>query len=95
MQLKYLVALLLPALAAAEKCLNYVITFQPNTPDSVIEQAIATVKDNGGRVTHVYKIIKGFCVCAPHEALNQVSIMASEWEPVIEEDTVITTVGIS
>ncbi|KAG0633745.1 hypothetical protein HOY80DRAFT_589683 [Tuber brumale] len=91
MQLKYLVALLLPALAAAEKCVNYIVTFQPNTPDSVIERAIATVKANGGQVTHVYTIIKGFSVCAPHEAVSRVSILASEWEPVIEEDSVVTT----
>jgi len=91
MQLKYLVALLLPALAAAAKSVNYIVTFQPDTPDSVIWEAMATVKANGGRITHQYKIIKGFSVYAPHEAVNQVSIQASEWKPVIEEDSVVNT----
>ncbi|PWW76813.1 hypothetical protein C7212DRAFT_320254 [Tuber magnatum] len=91
MQLKYLVALLLPALAAAGKRVNYIVTFQPDTPDSVIQEAMASVKANGGQVTHEYKIIKGFSVYAPYEAVNQVSIQASEWKPVIEEDSVVNT----
>lgn len=46
MQLKYLIALLLPALAAAKKSINYIVTFQPDTPDSVIQGAMAAVKAN-------------------------------------------------
>jgi len=91
MQLKYLIALLLPALAAAKKSINYIVTFQPDTPDSVIQGAMAAVKANGGQITHEYKIIRGFSVYAPAEAVNQVSTLASEWSPVIEEDSVVTT----
>jgi len=46
MQLKYIMALLLPVLAAAKKSVNYIVTFQPDTPDSVIQRAMAAVKAN-------------------------------------------------
>ncbi|RPA94710.1 hypothetical protein L873DRAFT_1700776 [Choiromyces venosus 120613-1] len=90
MQLKYLMALLLPALAAAGKSVNYIVTFQPDTPDEVIRDCMAAVKANGGQITHEYTIIRGFSALAPEAAVNQVSTMASEWKPVIEEDSVVS-----
>merc|ERR1711879_484024 len=43
-----------------------------NTPDSIVDQAKKDIVSAGGKITHVYSIIKGFAADAPEEALQSV-----------------------
>lgn len=49
----------LPGALAVDQKKSAIIYFEdPNTPDSIVEQARQKVIDAGGKITHVYNIIK-------------------------------------
>ncbi|KAI5837426.1 hypothetical protein DFP73DRAFT_568040 [Morchella snyderi] len=75
---------------------SYVVTYNPDTPDSVVDQDIAKAKENGAIITHRYHIIKGYSVDSPDgmDALNFVhadDYANKQYQPTIEEDQVVTT----
>ncbi|KAL6854979.1 hypothetical protein ACO1O0_006115 [Amphichorda felina] len=61
-----------------------------NTPDSVIEKAKNDIIAKGGKITHVYTIIKGFAVDAPEDALQTVQAWGNEHSMRVEDDKVVS-----
>ncbi|KAL7275334.1 hypothetical protein RUND412_001736 [Rhizina undulata] len=92
MQIKSVSVLLFAALAslvaAADK--KYVVTYPDNTPQTVIDKAMADVKARGGTITHVYNLIKGFAATMPEESVAAVTAQdVSGYKANIEEDKVV------
>ncbi|KFH44324.1 hypothetical protein ACRE_048800 [Hapsidospora chrysogenum ATCC 11550] len=84
---------LLAALAVVPGVLakSAVVYFEDkNTPDSYIQKAKDDIIAKGGKITHVYSIIKGFAVEAPDEALQTVQAWGTEHSMRIEEDKVMS-----
>ncbi|KAI6780322.1 uncharacterized protein J7T54_005424 [Emericellopsis cladophorae] len=57
-----------------------------NTPDSIVDQAKKDIVSAGGKITHVYSILKGFAADAPEEALQSVQTWGNEHKMRVEED---------
>ncbi|CAG9979092.1 unnamed protein product [Clonostachys rosea] len=80
---------LAPGLVAASK--SAIVWFDnPNTPDDVINRAKDDIVKAGGKITHVYTIIKGFSVVAPETALQGVQAWGTEHSVRIEEDNTVS-----
>ncbi|GJN75119.1 hypothetical protein VFPFJ_06659 [Purpureocillium lilacinum] len=70
---------ILPGALAVDQKRSAIIWFDdPNTPDSVVNDAKASIVKGGGKITHVYTIIKGFAVVAPVKVLESVQVTASK-----------------
>ncbi|KAJ3577419.1 hypothetical protein NPX13_g3149 [Xylaria arbuscula] len=84
------------ALAAAQGAFavdiykNIIMTFPESTPDSIVSEAMDHIRDAGGSITHVYKILKGFAAKAPQGAIETVTTMSTKYNAVIEEDQEIS-----
>ncbi|RPA84736.1 hypothetical protein BJ508DRAFT_412488 [Ascobolus immersus RN42] len=65
---------------------HYVVSFNNDTPQSVIDKAIKDVEATGGIITHKYNLIKGFAVYAPEKTMSTVSTLDSKYGPTVEED---------
>ncbi|KAL7914449.1 hypothetical protein GGI35DRAFT_146334 [Trichoderma velutinum] len=61
------------------------------TPDSFVNQVKDNIVKAGGKITHVYTIIKGFAVIAPEKALASVQAMGSEHSIRVEEDEIVSS----
>ncbi|KND94321.1 hypothetical protein TOPH_01350 [Tolypocladium ophioglossoides CBS 100239] len=82
----------LPGTLAVDQKKSAIIWFDdPATPDSVINQAKESIIKAGGKITHVYSIIKGFAVIAPEKALASVQAMATEHNMRVEEDEMVSS----
>ncbi|KAK4062692.1 uncharacterized protein Triagg1_9810 [Trichoderma aggressivum f. europaeum] len=62
-----------------------------STPDSVVNQVKDNILKAGGKITHVYTIIRGFAVIAPEKALTTVQAMGSEHSIRVEEDEIVSS----
>ncbi|KAJ6441712.1 glutathione S-transferase [Purpureocillium lavendulum] len=70
---------ILPGSLAVDQKRSAIIWFEdPSTPDSVVNEAKDSIIKGGGKVTHVYTIIKGFAVIAPEKILESVQVTASK-----------------
>ncbi len=49
---------LLSGVIAADIQKSVIVTYPPETPDSIVDQAKKAVLDAGGIITHEYKLIK-------------------------------------
>ncbi|KAF2264282.1 hypothetical protein CC78DRAFT_544258 [Lojkania enalia] len=75
------------AMAVPAEKQSVIISYPNDTPQSVVDDAIKAVKDAGGKITHVYNIIKGFACEAPVPFLENFRVsIASEHQGVVEED---------
>ncbi|KAK3191801.1 hypothetical protein K4F52_002227 [Lecanicillium sp. MT-2017a] len=84
----------LPGALAVDQKKSAIIYFEdPNTPDSIVEQARQKVIDAGGKITHVYNIIKGFSAIAPEKALEMVQTFGTSYSVRVEEDQVVSASG--
>ncbi|KAF2118932.1 hypothetical protein BDV96DRAFT_643098 [Lophiotrema nucula] len=78
-------------MAAVAPLKSVIISFPKGTPGNVVEQAIQTVKDSGGEITHVYNIIQGFSANVPDTGLEQVQTLGQAFNMVVEEDQLVQT----
>ncbi|KAL1985552.1 hypothetical protein VTN96DRAFT_7772 [Rasamsonia emersonii] len=72
---------------------SFVVTYPQDTPDSVLGQAKQAIKDAGGIITHEYHLIKGFAAKASANAIKSVSTLSAAFNPVIEEDKMVSVDG--
>ena len=83
-----------------------VVSYPNDTPDSVIAEAMAMIKEavrygnllywcetdtmQGGMITHEYKLIKGFAANAPAKALKSVQVMGAKYNALVESDSEVS-----
>ncbi|KAL2160114.1 hypothetical protein VTH06DRAFT_1769 [Thermothelomyces fergusii] len=77
---------LLSGAFAADIQKSVLITYPPETPDSVVEQAKKAVIEAGGIITHEYTLIKGFAAKVGEKVLDSVSALGKQYEVLVEED---------
>ncbi|KAK4122573.1 hypothetical protein N657DRAFT_620455 [Parathielavia appendiculata] len=67
---------------------SVLITYRPETPDSIISQAKKAVVDAGGVITHEYTLIKGFAATVGEKVLDTVSAWGNDsgYLLAVEED---------
>ncbi|KAL7944530.1 hypothetical protein V8C42DRAFT_325088 [Trichoderma barbatum] len=61
------------------------------TPDSVVNHVKDDIIQAGGKILHVYTIIKGFAVIAPEKALASVQAWGEGHSIRVEEDEIVST----
>ncbi|KAK7398116.1 hypothetical protein QQX98_012522 [Neonectria punicea] len=83
---------ILPGALAIEQKKSVIVWFEDeSTPDSAIHDAKQSILDAGGKITHIYTIIKGFSAISPEKALQQVQASGTQYDIHIEEDEEVTT----
>lgn len=91
----FLLALLVAIALAAAPQKAIVVSFEdPNTPQSVLDEAMKTIKDAGGKITHEYNLIKGFaakCSEKAVEELKALKTLGDKYIPIVEEDITFST----
>ncbi|KAK4240269.1 hypothetical protein C8A03DRAFT_42223 [Achaetomium macrosporum] len=77
---------LLSGVTAVDVHKSVLITYPPETPDSVVNQAKKAVVDAGGVITHEYTLIKGFAAKVGEKVIDTVSAWGQEYQVLVEED---------
>ncbi|KAL2135842.1 hypothetical protein VTI74DRAFT_6605 [Chaetomium olivicolor] len=72
---------------------SVLITYPPETPNSVVDQAKKAVVDAGGIITHEYTLIKGFAAKVGEKVLETVSAWGQEYQVLVEEDQEVHQMG--
>ncbi|KAF5027206.1 hypothetical protein F66182_694 [Fusarium sp. NRRL 66182] len=81
-----------PSVLAVDQKKSAIVWFEDeSTPDRIIEECKHALVEAGGKITHVYSIIKGFSVIAPEKALQLVQVNHEEHQIRVEEDEVVST----
>lgn len=78
------------ALAVDQKKSAIVWFNDESTPDSVVNEVKDSLIKAGGKITHMYTIIKGFSVIAPEKALELVRTSHADHQIQVEEDEVVS-----
>ncbi|CAG8975551.1 hypothetical protein HYALB_00005619 [Hymenoscyphus albidus] len=86
-------ALAAVALGATVPHKAVIVSYPDETPDEIIQEAMAAIKSAGGLITHEYKLIKGFAAKAPAKILEQVQALGNDYHVVVEEDQMVSIVG--
>ncbi|KAL7929109.1 hypothetical protein V8C35DRAFT_316254 [Trichoderma chlorosporum] len=60
-------------------------------PDAIVNQVKDNIIKAGGKITHIYTIIKGFAVIAPEKALASVQAWGVEHSIRVEEDEIVSS----
>ncbi|KAL2256521.1 hypothetical protein VTK26DRAFT_1538 [Humicola hyalothermophila] len=84
---------LLSGAAAVDVQKSVLITYPPETPDSVLNQAKKAIVDAGGVITHEYKLIKGFAAKVGEKVLDTVSAWGQDYKVLVEEEEEVHIVG--
>jgi len=82
--------LLATSVSAVAQQKSVIVSFPNDTPAHVLDQAKAAVLAAGGVITHEYKIIKAFACTASSKAFDTVNELSVGFNPVIEEDQIVT-----
>ncbi|KAF4961614.1 hypothetical protein FSARC_10143 [Fusarium sarcochroum] len=81
-----------PSAFAVEQKASAIVWFEDeSTPDRVVDECKKALVKAGGKITHVYSIIKGFSVIAPEKALELVQVNHEEHQIRVEKDEVVST----
>ncbi|KAM0191222.1 hypothetical protein ACHAPA_007554 [Fusarium lateritium] len=81
-----------PGAFAVEQKKSAIVWFEDEaTPDRIVDECKNALIKAGGKITHVYSIIKGFSVIAPEKALELVQVNHEEHQIRVEKDEVVTT----
>ncbi|KAI8718563.1 hypothetical protein NCS52_00635500 [Fusarium sp. LHS14.1] len=78
------------ALAVDQKKSAIVWFNDESTPDSIVNEVKDSLIKAGGKITHIYTIIKGFSVIAPEKALELVRTEHADHQIQVEEDEVVS-----
>ncbi|KAL2018534.1 hypothetical protein VTK56DRAFT_746 [Thermocarpiscus australiensis] len=84
---------LLSAAIAVDIQKSVLITYPPETPDSIVDQAKKAIEDAGGVITHEYTLIKGFAAKVGEKVLDTVSAWGKEYQVLVEEDQEVHSMG--
>ncbi|KAM0242098.1 hypothetical protein ACHAP5_007418 [Fusarium lateritium] len=81
-----------PGVFAVEQKKSAIVWFEDEaTPDRIVDECKNALIKAGGKITHVYSIIKGFSVIAPEKALELVQVNHEEHQIRVEKDEVVST----
>jgi len=69
---------------------SVIITYPPDTPDWVVEQAQGAIVKAGGYITHEYSLIKGFAATAGEKVFETVAALGVDYGALVEDDKVVT-----
>ncbi|KAI9845653.1 MAG: hypothetical protein M1837_004627 [Sclerophora amabilis] len=78
------------AFACPDQKKAVLVSYSNDTPDSVLSQAKDAIIKAGGVITHEYSLFKGFAATAPAKALEAIKVAGSQYNPVVEEDQVVS-----
>ncbi|KAI9711215.1 MAG: hypothetical protein M1820_002202 [Bogoriella megaspora] len=81
------------ALAQTSSQKAVMVTYESDTPDSVIDKAKEAIEQAGGEITHTFKLIKGFAANAPSDILNTVEAWGTKFTAKVEEDQTVHALG--
>lgn len=87
----FLVAALavVPGVFAVDKMKNVIVWAQDESiTDAMLEKAKDAIIDAGGKITHVYTLIRGFDALAPAKAVDAVSAFDAGLK--VEEDQTVS-----
>jgi len=85
-----LLALLTVVISAALPQKAVIVSYPDETPNHVVDKAMGAIVAAGGKITHEYKLIKGFAAKAPAGILDTIQIWGNDFHAVIEEDQIVT-----
>ncbi|KAL2265349.1 hypothetical protein VTJ83DRAFT_6449 [Remersonia thermophila] len=88
-----ILTLLCSSVMAVDVVKSVLITYPPETPASVINQAKKAVIDAGGIITHEYTLIRGFAAKVGEKVLQTVSAWGKEYQVLIEMDEEVHAMG--
>ncbi|KAK0741762.1 hypothetical protein B0T21DRAFT_283691 [Apiosordaria backusii] len=74
---------------------SVLISYPPETPDSIVDDAKKAIKDAGGIITHEYTLIKGFAAEVGGKVLETVSAWGEQYKVSVEENQEVHTMGNS
>ncbi|EWG52753.1 hypothetical protein FVEG_11396 [Fusarium verticillioides 7600] len=81
-----------PGALAVDQKKSAIVWFEDeSTPDNIVDECKNALIKAGGKITHVYSIIKGFSVIAPEKALEIVQVNHENHQIRVEKDEVVTT----
>ncbi|KAG7285328.1 hypothetical protein NEMBOFW57_009950 [Staphylotrichum longicolle] len=72
---------------------SVIVTYPPETPDSIVNQAKKAIVDAGGIITHEYTLIKGFAARVGEQVLGTVSAWGKDYQVLVEEDQEVHQMG--
>ncbi|KAH0538367.1 hypothetical protein FGG08_005016 [Glutinoglossum americanum] len=70
---------------------SVIVSFDSDTPDSIIQQAKDAITAAGGVITHEYSLIKGFAARATADAVDLVMALGTQYNFVVEDDQIVHT----
>lgn len=95
--MKFLLVVLcaLVALASAARLpfKAFIVSYPDETKWDVVSQAIGAVRNAGGKITHEYKIFKGFSCRVPPKIIETIKALGTEHGVTIEEDNMVSING--
>ncbi|KAI9785515.1 MAG: hypothetical protein M1839_009256 [Geoglossum umbratile] len=72
---------------------SVVVVYEPNTPDSIVQQAKDAIVAAGGMITHEYSFISGFAARTTTEVVNSIMALGAQYNFAVEDDQVVHAVG--
>ncbi|CAJ2510833.1 Uu.00g064580.m01.CDS01 [Anthostomella pinea] len=63
-----------------------IVTFPKGTQQDIVKQAMDDIREAGGKITHEYKLIKGFAARAPQTIIDSVKTWSAQYKGAIEMD---------
>ncbi|KAH7134812.1 hypothetical protein B0J13DRAFT_91445 [Dactylonectria estremocensis] len=82
---------IIPSALAVDQKKSVIVWYEDeSTPDSTINSAKQSIIDAGGKITHVYELIRGFAAISPEKTLEQVQTSGSKYDVHIEDDEVVS-----
>ncbi|EMR69008.1 hypothetical protein MGN70_011878 [Eutypa lata] len=69
---------------------SIIVSFPPETAQSVVDTAKADFKAAGGEITHEYRLINGFSGKIPDTMTESVTTWSEKYNANVEEDQVVT-----
>lgn len=69
---------------------SFIVSYDHDTPDSVVNEAKDRIVAAGGYITHEYQLIKGFAATAGEKTFETVQAMFSKYNAQVEEDQVVS-----
>ncbi|KAK4133270.1 hypothetical protein BT67DRAFT_450555 [Trichocladium antarcticum] len=84
---------LLSGVIAVDIQKSVLVTYPPETPNSVVNQAKKAIVDAGGMITHEYTLIKGFAAKVGEKVLDSVSAWGQDYNVLVEENEEVHIMG--
>ncbi|MCJ1323458.1 hypothetical protein MMC10_000118 [Thelotrema lepadinum] len=69
---------------------QYIVSYEDETPDSILEKTKTAIEAAGGQILSDISLIRGFAASMSEEAVNEIKVVSVEYTPTIEEDQTVS-----